>query len=59
MNVFRAGIAAVAGISPMVGAVIAVGMGREEFVVTYSMWLVGASPSTSVGVRVCSALGLS
>ena len=38
------GIAAVAGISPMVGAVVAVGMGREEFAVTCSMWLVGASP---------------
>ena len=38
VNVLRAGIAAVDGINPMVGAVIAVGMGIQEFV-TYSMCL--------------------
>ena len=41
VNLLRAGIAAVAGICPMVGAVIVVGMGRQEFVITYGMWLVG------------------
>ena len=44
MNVLRAGIAAVAGNSLMVEGMICC---RNEFVITYGMWLVGVRARAS------------